>query len=166
MSTKSEFRLKGRHVLIMFLGFFGVMTAVNAVFLITAVNTFPGDHVDGAYERGLAYNAVLEARNAQTQAGWTAEISQARLTQNVLDLSVQLNAASPSEPTPDEVTVQLRHPVNSSFDVSAQMSMTSTDLYTVALDPVHAALWDVEITAFTNGVEVMTATARLDLRAE
>nr|WP_070958566.1 FixH family protein [Hyphomonas sp. Mor2] len=65
--------LKGWHVLLIMLGFFGVMFAVNGVFLYHAITSFPGEDVKKSYVQGLNYNDTLAARAAQAELGWTAE---------------------------------------------------------------------------------------------
>ena len=55
------------------LGFFGVMFAVNGVFLYHAITSFPGEDVKKSYVQGLNYNDTLAARAAQAELGWTAE---------------------------------------------------------------------------------------------
>ncbi|MHA7898341.1 MAG: FixH family protein [Henriciella sp.] len=65
--------LKGWHVLLIMLGFFGVIFAVNGVFLYHAITSFPGEDVKKSYVQGLNYNDTLAARAAQAELGWTAE---------------------------------------------------------------------------------------------
>lgn len=65
--------LKGWHVLLIMLGFFGVMFAVNGVFLYHAITSFPGEDVKKSYVQGLNYNDTLASRAAQAELGWTAE---------------------------------------------------------------------------------------------
>ncbi len=65
--------LKGWHVLLIMLGFFGVMFAVNGVFLYHAITSFPGEDVKKSYVQGLNYNNTLATRAAQAELGWTAE---------------------------------------------------------------------------------------------
>lgn len=69
----SEKRLKGWHVLLIMLGFFGVIFAVNGVFLYHAITSFPGEDVKKSYVQGLNYNDTLAARAAQAELGWSAE---------------------------------------------------------------------------------------------
>ena len=71
--TASGRELKGWHVLLIMLGFFGVMFAVNGVFLYHAITSFPGEDVKKSYVQGLNYNETLAARAAQAELGWTAE---------------------------------------------------------------------------------------------
>ncbi len=65
--------LKGWHVLLIMLGFFGVMFAVNGVFLYHAITSFPGEDVKKSYVQGLNYNATLAERAGYADLGWTAE---------------------------------------------------------------------------------------------
>lgn len=76
--TRSDFDtsakgLKGWHVLIIMLSFFGIMFAVNGVFLYHAITSFPGEHVKKSYVQGLNYNDTLAARAAQAELGWQVE---------------------------------------------------------------------------------------------
>ena len=68
-----EKELKGWHVLLIMLTFFGVMFAVNGVFLYHAITSFPGEDVKKSYVQGLNYNDTLAARAAQAELGWLAE---------------------------------------------------------------------------------------------
>ena len=70
---RSDRELKGWHVLLIMLGFFGVMFAVNGVFLYHAITSFPGEDVKKSYVQGLNYNDTLATRAAQAELGWTAE---------------------------------------------------------------------------------------------
>jgi len=73
----SSFRLRGVHVLIILLAFFGVVFSVNAVFITLAATTFTGEEVSRAYVRGLAYNEILAERRAQEALGWSANVNAA-----------------------------------------------------------------------------------------
>lgn len=64
--------LRGRHVLIAMLLFFGAIIAINVAFSIVAVRSFPGEDVKRSYLQGLNYNDKLAERAAQAALGWTA----------------------------------------------------------------------------------------------
>ncbi len=66
--------LTGRHVLLIILGFFGVIIIVNVIFLTFALRTFPGESMKKSYLQGLNYNEVLAERAEQAALGWSAEI--------------------------------------------------------------------------------------------
>ncbi len=67
--------LKGWHVLVALLSFFGVMIAANMVFLYFAVTTFTGLETADAYRKGVAYNDRLEEARQFEKLGWQGKIS-------------------------------------------------------------------------------------------
>lgn len=71
-ATKAK-GLRGIHVLAWLLGMFAVMVAVNTVFVISAVRSFPGEQVKNSYVLGLDYNREVERKRAQDKLGWTSE---------------------------------------------------------------------------------------------
>ena len=73
MINVSENTLTGRRVLVYLLGFFGLIFAVNGVFVYFALSTFNGVHTENAYIKGLNYNATIEAAQQQAALGWRME---------------------------------------------------------------------------------------------
>src|SRR5690348_6965971 len=65
--------LRGIHVFWMVFLFFAVIIAVDAFFIMRAVNTFPGEQVKNSYVLGLDYNREVERHEAQARLGWTAQ---------------------------------------------------------------------------------------------
>jgi len=76
MSARPPFVLRGRHVLWGVLGFFAVVVGLDSLFVTWAVQSYPGEVSERAYEDGLAYNRTIAARRAQTSLGWTAAVRQ------------------------------------------------------------------------------------------
>ncbi|MDX9999139.1 MAG: FixH family protein [Phenylobacterium sp.] len=74
-AAKSRFELNGWHVLAGVVGFFAVIIAVDVVFVIQAVRTYPGEVSVTPYEDGLAYNKRIAQLEAQEQLGWTAGVA-------------------------------------------------------------------------------------------
>ncbi|MFY9643088.1 MAG: FixH family protein [Rhodomicrobium sp.] len=66
-----ETRLKGKHVLFILLGFFGIIFAVNGYFAYSALSTLPGEERGATYEAGLHYNATLAEDRAQEALHWS-----------------------------------------------------------------------------------------------
>ncbi len=75
MSKAESFQIKGWHVLAGLIAFFGVIIAVNVIFITQATRTFPGESVSHPYEKGIRYNETLEARAQTQKEGWKASIS-------------------------------------------------------------------------------------------
>ncbi len=83
-----ETRLTGKHVLFILLGFFGIVFAVNGVFLYSAVSTLPGEQRGATYEAGLRYNSLLAQERAQEGLHWSHKaqvIKGSRLAVTVAD---------------------------------------------------------------------------------
>lgn len=101
--------LRGIHVFWGIAAFFGLMIAVQAIFVFQAVRTFPGEEVEKSYAQGLDYNRTLERREMQRRLGWTAQAGlEAGST-----LVVRLNDASSQPLEALNVTARARHPGSS-----------------------------------------------------
>jgi len=74
------FQLKGWHVLLILVAFFGAVIAVNVGFAVQAYGTFPGEVTAKPYEEGLAFNRTLAQRAEERALGWRATV-QATMTQ-------------------------------------------------------------------------------------
>ena len=154
-------KLKGWHVLLIKLGFFGVMFAVNGVFLYSAITSFPGEDVKKSYVQGLDYNATLEARRAQAEAGWTvrAGVEGGRL---VVELASE---AAPNVSTLD-VEATLRRAVTDTDDVVLTLQRAgSTGRYEAELPALDSGRWEILIDARrADGTPAATARKEIVLR--
>lgn len=75
MADEGSGGLKGRHVLYSLIAFFGVVFAVNGVFLYSALKTNTGVVANEPYRKGLAYNERIAADERQKALGWQDEAS-------------------------------------------------------------------------------------------
>ena len=71
-AIEPRFRIKGWHVLLGFVAFFGVVIAVDTGFIIMSVRSFPGQVSVTPYEDGLVYDRKLAQVAAQERLGWRA----------------------------------------------------------------------------------------------
>lgn len=69
---KPGFRVTGWHVLAGVTAFFAVVIAVDVLFTVLAVRTFPGQVSVTPYEDGLLYNKRIAQADAQAALGWRA----------------------------------------------------------------------------------------------
>ena len=76
MRTEGWFQneLKGHHVLMAFVSFFGVILIVNGIFVYFALATFSGGDTSNPYRKGLDYNETLAAAERLAARGWQTEI--------------------------------------------------------------------------------------------
>jgi nitrogen fixation protein FixH len=72
MTTTTTKEITGRHVLIGFLSFFGVIIVVNLVMAWNAVRTFPGVEVANSYVASQGFNSALAA---QQSLGWDVAVT-------------------------------------------------------------------------------------------
>ena len=63
--------IKGKHVLMGFVGAFGVIIAVNVIMAVNAVKTFPGLEVKNSYVASQEFN---KRKAAQEALGWTLAV--------------------------------------------------------------------------------------------
>lgn len=66
------FRVTGWHVLTAVVAFFGIVIAVDTIFVVNAYRTFPGQVSATPYEDGLRHNRSVARLKAQSALGWRA----------------------------------------------------------------------------------------------
>jgi len=116
VTAKAKKELKGRHVLMMLLAFFGVMLAVNIYFTVMAVKSFRGEDVPRSYRQGLEYNQTLESRAAQKAIGWTVRANLAQSSYGdriILDVRDKDGRSIPNL----AIKAVLRHPADTALDI-------------------------------------------------
>ena len=74
MNDKPAFRITGRMVFFGLVAFFGLIAAVNGVFMFYALDTFPGLTTEDSYKKGIVYNRTLDDAEAQRRLGWNSSV--------------------------------------------------------------------------------------------
>ena len=74
----AAFEIKGWHVLLALLGFFGAVSAVDVGMAVQAYRTFPGEVSASPYEDGLQFNRTLAERAEARALGWKASVRDTR----------------------------------------------------------------------------------------
>lgn len=154
-----EAKLRGWHVLLIMLGFFGVMFAVNGVFLYSAITSFPGEDVEKSYVQGLDYNSTIEARRIQAEQGWTvrAGIESGRLV-------VELESSAGEPVSTLDVRATLRRAVTAEEDLIVSLEPAgSKGRYEAELPAIEDGRWEILIDA-RKADGSPAATARKEVR--
>ena len=139
--------LTGRAILITLIAFFGVIIAVNTVFIIEAVGTFRGEDEPTAYLQGLEYNRTLAAREAQARLGWRASIDAARLPSGVVTIAVTMQERD-DHPVGDlRLTGSLDHPSDAERDRPLAFRAAGKGVYFGTTQGVAPGNWNVVIRA-------------------
>lgn len=76
LAATPAFTIKGWHVLVGFIAFFGIVIAVDVGFAMAAYRTFSGEAIHDPYEAGILYNNTLAQRRREAQLGWKATIAE------------------------------------------------------------------------------------------
>jgi nitrogen fixation protein FixH len=137
----------GRHMVLIMLGFFGVIIAVNVTMAVFAARTFGGKVVDNSYVATQRFNGWLESARRQQRLGWTETVRLAG------DRKVAVDVAAGAVPLlAAEVTAVARHPVGGTDDVMLTFRETRPGRY---LSSTHLpdGRWQVQISIRAAGAE-------------
>jgi nitrogen fixation protein FixH len=67
--------LRGRHVLLGLIAFFGLIFLVNGIFAYYAITTFGGGDTNNPYQKGINYNETVAEAARDTELGWQAQLT-------------------------------------------------------------------------------------------
>lgn len=156
--------LTGRQILGLMLGFFGLIIAVNGVFVYFAISSFSGVETPDAYTRGLAYNRVIEAAETQAALGWTVTLEQTAVVDQTTGLRVSVadRGGQPIEGL--RVTAELRRPTHEGYDQKADLVAVGDGTYAGDIAVPLAGQWDAYIHAVRGDEERYTIKQRLWLK--
>jgi nitrogen fixation protein FixH len=155
--------LTGRHVLLILLGFFGVVFATNAVMITLAVGTFPGTEVPSSYRAGRQFPAEIAAARAQAERGWQVDVALARDGEGSVSVRVEPREATGGAIVGLDVMVRLEHPADRSHDREITLVEQRRGVYSGRMDGVAAGQWVVLSEARQNGERLYRARNRTAL---
>jgi nitrogen fixation protein FixH len=137
-----ETSLKGKHVLYILLGFFGIVFAVNGYFLYAALSTLPGEERGATYEAGLRYNKTLAEERSQEALHWSHKSELLPGSR----VAVSIAAADGSPVAGLALEGRLERPA-SSGDLALAFKEAGTGRYEAALASPSAGAWVLAFTA-------------------
>lgn len=164
-NTASEARprvLTGRAVLIWVVGFFAVVSLVNAIMIRAAVSTFGGVETSSAYQAGQTFAREVESARAQDARHWqvTADVHRNG------DLALVVIDARGADGKPLAglaASAALHHPANARADHAVALSETAPGRYT-GTSATAAGQWDVLIDLSRAGERVFRSRNRVVLK--
>lgn len=142
--------LTGRRVFYIFLCFFGFISAVNAVFIYFAVESWPGLGTQDSYRKGLTYNQTLDAAQRQQALGWTSAVMLNVNSQLTGTLNVQLNDKHKNGLAGLTVSVSLARPIHEKLDQSIALVHQGGGLYQAPIELPVKGRWQATISAKQN----------------
>ncbi len=141
MTQPPRFTIKGHHVLIAFVLFFGVIAALDGLFISLALRTFSGQVAKNPYEAGLLYDRTLETRAIQAKLGWTATLAASET--GVLELVVTDRAGKGVDGLSVEAT--LKRPATDDGAQTATLKGLGDGRYSA--DASLSGAWDITVIA-------------------
>jgi nitrogen fixation protein FixH len=134
-------KLTGRGVLLLLVGFFGVIILTNAIFITLAVRTFRGEDEAKPYLQGIAYNQTLSRRAQQARLGWRASIADRRLPSGAVLLTVEIAQPDGKPPQGLALAGELRHPADEHRDRSLHFAETAPGHFETQLRDLAPGRW-------------------------
>lgn len=139
-------RIRGGHVLMILIGFFATVVAVDGFMIYQAVSTFGGIETEDAYRRGVTYNESIAKDAKQSLLGWKDEIK-------VLGAPHRLQVALSGKDgavAGKRVVAMLGRPATNRYDATLDLAETSPGIYEAALPGAGEGKWIVDISAYDN----------------
>lgn len=130
---------KGTWVLLSFVAFFGVIVAVNTVFITSALRTHSGVITEKPYEKGLAFDDMLEEARSQPELIQKARYKDGVLTWEVKDQNGQSIKAN--------VKANVIWPIKDGYDFEIELNQTASGQYETELHLPFPGLWDAQLEA-------------------
>lgn len=138
--TTARFQIRGWHVLASMLLFFGAIIAVNVVFAVIAVRSFPGEDVSRSYLQGLQYNNTLADRRAQAAFGWQAGVELLPRDGEAV-LQVTLNQRDGAPINAAILSGELQWPTQARFDRTLSFTAIGHGRYEARLGALESGRW-------------------------
>jgi nitrogen fixation protein FixH len=138
--TSARFEVRGVHVLLAMLAFFGAVIAVNVGFIVAAIGSFPGEDVRRSYLQGLSYNDTLAARRTQAALGWRASAGLRSSAEGAL-LEITLRDAAGAPLDGLDAEGALRWPNAERLDRTLDFEPVGEGRYVARLGALHEGRW-------------------------
>jgi nitrogen fixation protein FixH len=139
--------VKGWHVLMVLMLFFGVTIGVNAYFVTMALRTAPGEYQKKSYLQGLRYNETIAARETQAAAGWTAVLETRMSAGGVFEVTVAMKDAKGAALDGLTLAGVLRRPAQSLADHEMSFAALGGGRYVAKVAGVGQGQWRIDFDA-------------------
>lgn len=144
--TTSSPSSKDRFIPWYFVAFFVVVAIIDGTFAIIAVRTHTGIVTSNPYERGLAYNNILQAAEKQHSLGLIGNINFIQTTGNSGSINFTLKNDTGTI-SPDNVTATIFRPTQSGMDFNIKLTSQAPGVFTANITFPKQGLWEIRIHA-------------------
>lgn len=155
--------LTGLAVLLCFLGFFGVVFAVNALLVQAATSTFGGLETGSSYKAGLMFAQELAQAEQQEARHWRVDgkLARDRGGGAVLELSARDDRGAPLS----GLTAQARlaHPADARLDHAIALDRNGAGAFH-GETPAQPGQWELIVDLYRGEERVFRSRSRVTLR--
>lgn len=148
--TRGPREIRGGHVLLAMIAFFGTIIAVDSVLIYKAVSTFGGVENVNAYRDGLAYNKRIALDAEQAALGWSDRV-EAQGTP--LRLRVSLEDRDGASLVRRHVVADVGRPATNRFDRTLKLAEVAPGVYEAALAEAGPGTWVVDLRVLESAEE-------------
>ncbi|KMO30272.1 FixH family protein [Methylobacterium aquaticum] len=154
LAAAPPFRLTGRRVLLILVGFFGTIASADAVLVASALRTWSGLEVASPYHAGQVYNADLARARAQDARGWHLESAVARAGAGAtLDVVVRERTGDPL--AGKDLRARLERPTDARADRVLALAETAPGHYAGRIAMLPGGQWRLVVEVLgPDGVEL------------
>jgi nitrogen fixation protein FixH len=160
-SSVSPKPLTGRLVLIMLLGFFGIVFGVNFTLMKLAIATLPGTEVDSAYSASLGYEREIAAAHDQTARKWKVEAHIERDGSGGAILQVDARDDSGRPMTGLKFQGTLERPTDKRADLAVALAEVGSGIYRGSAPAVAPGQWDLVLEGDSAGQRMFMSKNRV-----
>ena len=163
----ATFELKGWHVLVGLIGFFGAVIAVDVGMAVQAYRTFPGEVSATPFEDGLQFNRTLAERAQERALGWRASVRATPLNgeggsgRALLQIAIADRAGAPVRGL--KLAGRLERPATEAGRVRLAFTETRPGVYQ-AVAPETPGAWDLTLSGADPAGRAFDAESRLQWR--
>lgn len=152
----------GKKVLTYFLAFFLVFATVDIIFVYLATSSNPGTVTDEAYEKGLAYNKIIEEAQAQNKLGWKHHLNIKMDIDNKRRVVLRMRKANHGFLSYAGAAIRFFRPVEKGVDFDVTLKETRPGTYLALVEFPEPGIWDAYI-AVRKGDNIYRAHERLNI---
>jgi nitrogen fixation protein FixH len=139
--------LTGGVVLLLLLGFFGVVIGVNLTMMRLAIQTLPGTEVDSAYGASLAYENEIVAARDQNLRNWHIEAQVQRSSEGRAMLQVQARDSGGQPVSGLKFVGRFERPIDRRADQAVTLAETGIGIYSGTAAMILSGQWDLVLQA-------------------
>jgi nitrogen fixation protein FixH len=156
-------QVTGRHVLILLLGFFGVVFAVNGILVRAAISTFGGVETTSSYKAGLQFEHEVAVAGRQDALHWqvSGKLTRDGAGQAVLDVTARDARGAPLAGL--TANARLAHPADERLDHVIEVSPVAAGVFhgQAAAQPGQ---WDLIVDLYRGDQRLFRSQSRVTLR--